>query len=409
MGITIFAASLFGLFLLTVFCRRVGRLRGWWSDSEAMQRKRRAIMQVILQEDDADALDHHEVRSARLAAVYLPPLTTSLLQEWGGEMTLRYRSASFEEMSRSGRSPSPPRSPRTGSLTPHVTKVRGSGMHEPGTFAINLEGVGAAADAHDFESVPTSREQSCRSSAREPSRTHRRVPSDPPSRASHRRVPSDPLDLVGSLAEPSKGRRVIQSPGSLGAYLDDSMVAPATRDDRGRRTETELSTPRGPITTPGQTPRISSLVQSTPMSGLGGTSRGGSPVTERSVFGPPSAQRTGKGHRRNHSGGKPRSFVGAALNAGDEMIHRVENGDFRKRSLSSKKEPPEGGMHRQRSHSTLSVPGKTHSIVVAMDRSRRESDAFVDDFGALAGTKHDDREVSHGDPGPRLEREQSSC
>ena len=44
-----------------------------------------------------------------------------------------------------------------------------------------------------------------------------------------------------------------------------------------------------------------------------------------------------------------------------------------------------------------------------MDRSRRESDAFVDDFGALAGTKHDDREVSHGDPGPRLEREQSSC
>ena len=103
MGITIFAASLFGLFLLTVFCRRVGRLRGWWSDSEAMQRKRRAIMQVILQEDDADALDHHEVRSARLAAVYLPPLTTSLLQEWGGEMTLRYRSASFEEMSRSGR------------------------------------------------------------------------------------------------------------------------------------------------------------------------------------------------------------------------------------------------------------------------------------------------------------------
>ena len=56
MGITIFAASLFGLFLLTVFCRRVGRLRGWWSDSEAMQRKRRAIMQVILQEDDADAL-----------------------------------------------------------------------------------------------------------------------------------------------------------------------------------------------------------------------------------------------------------------------------------------------------------------------------------------------------------------
>ena len=54
MGITIFAASLFGLFLLTVFCRRVGRLRGWWSDSEAMQRKRRAIMQVILQEDDAD-------------------------------------------------------------------------------------------------------------------------------------------------------------------------------------------------------------------------------------------------------------------------------------------------------------------------------------------------------------------
>ncbi len=184
-------------------------------------------------------------------------------------------------------------------------------MHEPGTFAINLEGVGAAADAHDFESVPTSREQSCRSSAREPSRTHRRVPSDPPSRASHRRVPSDPLDLVGSLAEPSKGRRVIQSPGSLGAYLDDSMVAPATRDDRGRRTETELSTPRGPITTPGQTPRISSLVQSTPIA-LGGTSRGGSPVTERSVFGPPSAQRTGKGHRRNHSGGKPRSFVGAA-------------------------------------------------------------------------------------------------
>ena len=139
-------------------------------------------------------------------------------------------------------------------------------MHEPGTFAINLEGVGAAADAHDFESVPTSREQSCRSSAREPSRTHRRVPSDPPSRASHRRVPSDPLDLVGSLAEPSKGRRIIQSPGSLGAYLDDSMVAPATRDDRGRRTETELSTPRGPITTPGQTPRISSLVQSTPLS-----------------------------------------------------------------------------------------------------------------------------------------------
>lgn len=407
MGITIFAASLFGLFLLTVFCRRVGRLRGWWSDSEAMQRKRRAIMQVILQEDDADALDHHEVRSARLAAVYLPPLTTSLLQEWGGEMTLRYRSASFEEMSGSGRSPSPPRSPRTGSLTPHVTKVRGSGMHEPGAFAINLEGVGAAADAHDFEGVPTSREQSCRSSAREPSRTHRRVPSDPPSRASHRRVPSDPLDLVGSLAEPSKGRRVIQSPGSLGAYLDDSMVAPATRDDRGRRTETELSTPRGPITTPGQTPRISSLVQSTPIA-LGGTSRGGSPVTERSVFGPPSAARTGKGHRRSHSGGKPRSFVGAALNAGDEMIHRVENGDFRKRSLS-KREAPEGGMHRQRSHSTLSVPGKTHSIVVAMDRSRRESDAFVDDFGALAGTKHDDREASHGDPAPRLEREQSSC
>ena len=109
MGITIFAASLFGLFLLTVFCRRVGRLRGWWSDSEAMQRKRRAIMQVILQEDDADALDHHEVRSARLAAVYLPPLTTSLLQEWGGEMTLRSRSASFEEMSRSGRRPSPAR------------------------------------------------------------------------------------------------------------------------------------------------------------------------------------------------------------------------------------------------------------------------------------------------------------
>ena len=72
------------------------------------------------------------------------------------------------------------------------------------------------------------------------------------------------------------------------------------------------------------------------------------------------------------------------------MIHRVENGDFRKRSLS-KKEGPRPPPRSAAPHSA--APWRD-----ALDR-RRDGPAgavgaFVDDFGALAGTKHDDRAVN---------------
>ena len=177
---------------------------------------------------------------------------------------------------------SPPRSPRTGSLTDHAIEAG---------FADRAAVSPARARSTSRRGLkprrtPTRRLCPSPFSSRAAGRRARRAwprsaPSDPTCRSSHRRVP--PTQTVGSLDEPSRRRSTTS--GSLGDLnIHDSMLEPATRGDRAP-SDGDRARARGPTRTSVRAADLRSLVQSTPI-GSARPTRGAPERGERSVFGP---------------------------------------------------------------------------------------------------------------------------